>query len=174
MNKQPAKLPLFAVISIVFTIQLLLVSGFVAYTTYKTGRTSLIRSLLKSYHNHSINIDTEVQVEENLSLDYAIPCGLIINELVTNSLKYAFNEASKGKISVKIKSDDKQIVLIISDNGSGIPENIEFDTSDTLGLYLVKIVVEDQLHGSVKINRDKGTEFRITFSHTAGRKEEDG
>ena len=95
MNKQPAKLPLFAVISIVFTIQLLLVSGFAAYTTYKTGRTSLIRSLLKSYHNHSINIDTEVQVE-------------------------------------------------------------------------------DQLHGSVKINRDKGTEFRITFSHTAGRKEEDG
>lgn len=125
---------------------------------------SLIRSLLKSYQNSSVHIETEVRVEENLPLDYAIPCGLIINELVTNSLKYAFHELEKGKISVKLESDNKQIILVISDNGSGIPKNIEFDTSDTLGLYLVKIIVEDQLHGTVKIDREKGTEFRITFN----------
>ncbi|MCK5198911.1 MAG: sensor histidine kinase, partial [Spirochaetales bacterium] len=94
---------------------------------------SLIKSLLKSYQNDSVHIETEVHVEKNLPLDYAIPCGLIINELVTNSLKYAFNELEKGKISVKFESDNKQIVLVISDNGSGIPESIKFDTSDTLG-----------------------------------------
>ena len=135
---------------------------------------SLIKSLLKSYQNDSVHIETEVHVEKNLPLDYAIPCGLIINEIVSNSLKYAFHELEKGKISVKLESDNKQIILVISDNGSGIPKNIEFDTSDTLGLYLVKIIVEDQLQGMVKIDREKGTEFRITFSRKAIETGEDG
>ena len=98
-----------------------------------------------------------------LSIDTAIPCGLIVNELVSNSLKHAFPEGRSGEIGIALHSRDNCVELMVSDNGVGIPENFDFKTSETLGLRLVTILAEDQLDGEITLNRTRGTEFCITF-----------
>lgn len=99
-----------------------------------------------------------------LNIDQAIPCGLIINELITNSIKYAFSEGNKGKISVEFHQDtDKMFELIVSDNGVGIPKGIDFRKTRSLGLHLVTILAEKQLHGQIMLNQANGTEFKIKF-----------
>jgi PAS domain S-box-containing protein len=99
----------------------------------------------------------------SLEVSTAIPCGLIINELVSNSLKHAFPGKRKGEIKIKIHSFDGTIELIVRDNGVGIPEDIDFRTTDTLGLHLVTMLAEDQLNGKINLTRDGGTTFTITF-----------
>jgi two-component sensor histidine kinase len=95
-------------------------------------------------------------------VDIAVPCGLIINELVSNALKHAFPD-KKGEIKVGLHTGDGVIKLQIADNGVGIPEDMNFRTTETLGLRLVTILAEDQLKGEIRLNRDKGTEFCIVF-----------
>ena len=94
-------------------------------------------------------------------IDTAIPLGLIINELVTNSVKYAFPDGT-GTISVSIKAGDGESVLVVADDGVGLPEDVELENTDTLGLSLVSILTA-QLDGTLTIRRDNGTEFRISF-----------
>jgi two-component sensor histidine kinase/HAMP domain-containing protein len=97
-------------------------------------------------------------------IDTAIPCGLIINELVSNSVKHAFPENRKGSIKITIlKTDKDEIVLNVSDDGIGIPEGIDIRKTKSLGLQLVTSLSEHQLRGKVELNRTKGTEFRISF-----------
>jgi len=103
-----------------------------------------------------------MQIE--LGIDFAVPCGLIINELVTNSIKYAFPGEKKGEIKIVLgKIDESEYELIVSDNGIGFPEDIDFRKTKTLGLHLVSILAEDQLSGKINIDRSKGTEFSIRF-----------
>ncbi|MGB9980482.1 histidine kinase dimerization/phosphoacceptor domain -containing protein [Methanobacterium sp.] len=127
-----------------------------------------------SYINFKINI-------ANVSLDIntAIPCGLIINELVTNSLKYAFPMMEYGKpqnnavvISDKVSNEicislhhytENKFILIVSDNGIGLPENIDFTTTSTLGLQLVNSLV-NQLDGTIELDRTNGTKFKVIFN----------
>jgi two-component sensor histidine kinase len=102
----------------------------------------------------------------NISLDIntAIPCGLIINELVTNSLKHAFPDGKEGEINIAIRSmDENTIELVVGDNGIGISNDVDFKTTRSLGLQLVTMLAENQLHGEINLNRNKGTEFTITF-----------
>ena len=99
----------------------------------------------------------------SLGVDAAIPCGLIINELVSNCLKHAFPGDRKGEISVALHAHEGNIELTIADNGVGIPENLNFGNLNSLGLHLVTILVEDQLNGTIALTRDKGTEFRVRF-----------
>lgn len=100
-----------------------------------------------------------------LGVDVAIPCGLIINELVSNSLKHAFPYGRCGEIRVSLQpAGDSQVTLTVGDDGIGLPEDIDFRDSGSLGLHLVTMLVEDQLHGHIELERAKGTEFRITFS----------
>ena len=97
-------------------------------------------------------------------LDQAIPCGLLVNELITNSLKYAWKKNQEGTIFIKLKEVDSRVTLVIADNGIGLPSKFEDMSSDTLGLQLVITLVE-QLDGELLVNSDKGTEYLINFNN---------
>ena len=88
-----------------------------------------------------------------MDIDHAIPCGLIINELITNSLKYAFPEDRKGEIKVSFHLMMKIFELIVSDNGVGIPYDVDFRKTESLGLRLVTILVENQLKGKIDLDQ---------------------
>ena len=125
----------------------------------------LVANLLRSYEINSSAIKPVINVDNVfLEIDVAVPCGLIINELVSNSLKYAFPSGKEGKIQVDFSSEnERNFTLSVSDNGVGLPKNLNILETKTLGLQLVNNLV-DQLEGTVKNNVDGGTEFRITFS----------
>jgi len=97
-------------------------------------------------------------------IDTAIPCGLIINELVSNSLKHAFSGGT-GTITIAMEEKPEGVyTLMISDDGIGIPENLDIETSDTLGLQLVRGLVEEQLDGTFELQRDPpGTCWCVVF-----------
>ena len=97
-----------------------------------------------------------------LGVDRAIPCGLIINELISNAYKYAFTDGQKGNIYIELTVQEDKLCLIVSDNGIGIPETIDFRESDSLGMILVS-TLSDQLEGTVEIDRTAGTKFTIRF-----------
>lgn len=123
---------------------------------------NLISNLFYSYGSKS-NITQIINVEQiYLNIETSVPLGLIITELVSNSLKYAFPEDKSGKISVKLVNKDGEFELTIEDNGIGIPEEISFNTESTLGLRLVNTLV-NQLDGTIELNRTNGTQFIITF-----------
>jgi two-component sensor histidine kinase len=107
-----------------------------------------------------------------LDIDKAIPCSLIINELVSNSLKHAFPDISKSDKAPKSKNiidikachlKNSNIQIIISDNGIGFPKNIDYKNTNTLGLQLVCSLV-DQLKGSIKLSSKAGTKFTISLN----------
>jgi PAS domain S-box-containing protein len=99
----------------------------------------------------------------SMGIDTAIPCGLIINELVSNSLKYAFPDGRKGNIEIEMKkSGVYMFVLTVSDDGIGLPGNIDFRNTVSLGLQLV-ITLTEQLDGTIELNQENGTKFTITF-----------
>ena len=124
---------------------------------------SLVSGLVRSYRVNTDRITPKIKVEDIfLGVDTAIPCGLIINELVSNALKHAFPDR-KGEITVTLHSFDDIIELIVSDNGIGIPDNIDFKAAETLELHLVTILAEDQLEGEITLDKRKGTSFKITF-----------
>ncbi|MCK5504066.1 MAG: PAS domain S-box protein, partial [Thermodesulfovibrionia bacterium] len=96
-------------------------------------------------------------------IDTAIPCGLVINELVSNSLKYAFPDNRKGNIRIELHPiNNKEFELAISDNGIGIPEDLDIKSTESLGLKLVDVLVR-QIKGNIQCNRTNGTEFIIKF-----------
>jgi two-component sensor histidine kinase len=114
-----------------------------------------------------------MDLEENsfFNMDAAVPLGIIVNELISNSLKHAFPE-KEGEIRIQLRREEKKneanrsfFSLIISDNGIGIPEDVELASFESLGLKLVNTLV-DQLDGKIDLIRTQGTEFRITFNVT--------
>jgi PAS domain S-box-containing protein len=120
--------------------------------------------LLRSYQTgrHAVRLKVEVE-PVSLNIDTAIPCALIINELVSNSLKYAFPNGRDGEIRIRMNhTDSDDLNLIISDNGVGFPENIFWEQQDSLGLQLVRNLT-DQLNGSIQCHLKKGAEFDIRF-----------
>lgn len=125
----------------------------------------LVSGLFQSYGISEDKVALNINAENVLlGIDSAIPCGLIINELVSNSLKHAFPEDECGEINIFIRSTDEDMIeLLIGDNGVGIPEDLDFRKTESLGLPIVKVLVEKQLHGEIILNRDKGTEFKIKF-----------
>lgn len=102
--------------------------------------------------------------EVSLGMDEAIPCGLIINELISNSLKHAFPDDREGEITVMCSiGEDGWITLLVSDNGVGLPPDLDFRKTDTLGLQLVAMLVK-QLRGRIESSGDNGTLWKIAFS----------
>ena len=99
-----------------------------------------------------------------LSVDTLIPLGLIINEIVSNALKYAFNN-EEGMLTLNIEELDNNLIqLTISDNGIGFPEDISFENTNSLGLDLIKTLAE-QLEGNVIFKNAGGAHYTITFPH---------
>lgn len=126
---------------------------------------NLIGYLFQVYRVNTNLITLEIDVEEvTLNIDMAIPCGLIINELVSNALKYAFPKSIKGTIKVALSSQvNNQLTLVVRDNGIGFPANWDFKNVKTLGLQLVNVLT-NQLDGILELDRSRGTEFRISFA----------
>ena len=124
---------------------------------------NLVNDLFYAYGAKS-NIKPLVDVEQAfLNIETAIPCGLIISELVSNSLKYAFPNNKIGEISVNINSHNDEFELTIKDSGIGLPENIDFkNVTKSLGLRLVNMLV-NQLDGSIELDKTDGTKFHIKF-----------
>ncbi|HEY9829798.1 MAG TPA: sensor histidine kinase, partial [Stenomitos sp.] len=120
--------------------------------------------LLLSYKINPESIKIHIDIETiYLNIDTAIPCGLIINELLSNSLKHAFSNQAKGLIELKFKSDDNQeFILIVKDNGVGFPKDFNFQQQATLGLKLVKVLTQ-QIEGNIELNQEQGIEFKISF-----------
>jgi two-component sensor histidine kinase len=127
---------------------------------------SLANSLLSSFGQRSNEIRMNIEAENVfLGIDYAIPCGLIINELVSNSLKYAFPSGEEGTISITTRFVHKDTFeVVVEDNGVGIPENLDINNTGTFGLQLLTDLVEHQLSGEIVIGRKAGTHFRIRFN----------
>jgi len=99
-----------------------------------------------------------------LSITQAIPCALVCNELISNALKHAFGKENKGIIEISMqKSDQDTIYIRIRDNGASISEEIDIYETETLGLKLVRNIVQKQLNGKIQLKRNKGTEFIIEF-----------
>jgi PAS domain S-box-containing protein len=123
----------------------------------------LTASLFSAYPvNNAIKITIAI-TDIFLTITTAIPCGLIINELVTNALKHAFPHQQKGTITVSMTpSTNDSLILTVSDTGIGFPEGIDFRNTATLGMQLVISLVE-QLEGTITLDRSEGTRFRIEF-----------
>ncbi len=119
--------------------------------------------LIKTYssnENIKLNLDLE---SHDFSLDSIIPCGLLINEIITNSIKYAFPNNSEGKINISFKKHEGEFYLKISDSGIGIKENIDFENLKTLGLRLINLLTI-QLKGTLQVVRPfKGLQYIIRF-----------
>jgi two-component sensor histidine kinase len=126
---------------------------------------SLTIDLLRSYRAGSDRIQLKIDVQDAfLGIDSAIPCGLITNELVSNSLKHAFPADTKGEIHIELfKDDNGELTLTVSDNGIGFPEGVDFRNTESLGLQLVNTLTE-QLGGTIELDRSCGTAFKIVFS----------
>ncbi len=136
----------------------------------------LTAGLFPSYESRNGDLDLQIMAKDvYLNIDTAIPCGLIIHELVSNSLKHAFpNPCPKGnQVSVSLQPDnnDLQYILTVSDNGIGFPTDIDFRETDTLGLELVCVFTE-QLEGSVNLSIHGGTTFTVTFTEQSSPEED--
>ncbi|MDY0130539.1 MAG: PAS domain S-box protein, partial [Methanosarcina vacuolata] len=142
----------------------------------------LAKNLFKTYSLSSKNISLSMDLEEDtfLDMDTAVPLGIIVNELVSNSLKHAFTEKHEGEIRIQLcreetnktnkeankTNKEKNMSLFslkISDDGKGLPEDLELECTESLGLQLVNILV-DQLDGRLELKRAQGTEFTIRFN----------
>ncbi len=144
----------------------------------------LVENLFQTYRFGNINISLNLDLEENVffDMDIAVPLGIIVNELVSNSLKHAFPNRDDGNILIKLLRKESSVektkknytgrerdvkndkfILLVSDNGIGIPETIDLENSDTLGLQLVSTLI-DQLNGRFELRRENGTEFIIEIS----------
>lgn len=131
---------------------------------FKTYAEELVTSIVKSVTDENVMISHEVNCQnESFDLAVAVPLGLILNEAITNSVKYAFNELQIGKIEIELEELlQGQFQLKIKDNGSGIPDDYLNGRKETLGIELVNILSE-QLGGSAEFKNQNGTEITVRF-----------
>lgn len=131
-----------------------------------------LKELTANLHHSYVRGGMEVQIDTAadsiyLDVDTSIPCGLIINELVSNSLKYAFPEVKSGHIRIELnKLPDDQLELLVRDNGIGLPEGMDLRKTQSLGLKLV-YTLSRQLRGNIHLSGREGTEFKICFPQRA-------
>jgi len=138
---------------------------------------NLVDRLQDSYGLFDVDLEIEVVTDDfSFNLDTAIPCGLIINEIVSNAMKHGFpeewinqrrsetgEEIPKGRILVELREGEEgNFNLTVRDNGIGLPHGIDLQKTESLGLQLVDMLTQ-QLNGKIEVNGTKGTEFRITF-----------
>ncbi len=133
--------------------------------------TSLANSLFAFYGKSTRNISVKVHANGVfLGIDTAIPCGLIINELLSNSLKYAFPDDRRGTIAISLKDTSAGnqwgYELLVSDDGIGLPEGMDIRKTNSLGLQLVTNLTEHQLQGTVELLKNGSTEYRINFKES--------
>lgn len=128
---------------------------------------SLTKSLFRAYQTNTNRIKLNIHVEHtSITIDSAVPCGLVINELVSNALKHAFPDdwPDKGEITIKLHTIENQTIeLIVKDNGKGLPDDFNIEKASSLGVHLIQILVVDQLRGSIELKKKPGTTYKIKF-----------
>ena len=136
-----------------------------AQIDFSTYINSLIRQLMGGFKHKTGQISIDLDIKEvALDIAKAIPCGLIINELITNSFKHGFQQRENGTITVKMQYlNDGNIQFIIANDGKPFPDNVDFRDTQTLGLQIVTGLVE-QIGGTIELDNSKGTKFTIVFS----------
>jgi len=123
---------------------------------------NLASFLIRSYKSRAVRLDLQA-ADIYLSIDDAVPCGLIVNELISNALKHAFVDGREGEICVMMQQlADRQVRLVVRDNGVGLPKDVDYMNTGSLGLQLVTMLVE-QLDGTIEIRNNVGAEFEILF-----------
>ncbi|HEB01689.1 MAG TPA: sensor histidine kinase, partial [Nitrospirae bacterium] len=134
----------------------------------KLGTSEYIRKFVRTlFHNYKIqpnHIKLQFDVQDiRLDVDTMIPLGLIINELVSNALKYAFPDDMKGELGISLQATaDASYELIIKDNGIGLPEDFDLKKAKSLGLQIVNSLV-NQINGNLEVSNKNGAEFKIAF-----------
>jgi PAS domain S-box-containing protein len=131
----------------------------------KSYLTKITTSVFQTYCTDHRKIKLNSSVDNSpISINQAYPLGLTINELISNSLKYAFPNDKKGEISVTMKRLDTELALIVKDDGIGMPGYFDWKNTKSLGLKLVRTLVENQLDGSIDMESTNGTKFIIKFN----------
>ena len=136
---------------------------------FRDYATDIVYNLFHSYGVPTYKVSPEIEIEEiSLAIDVALPCGLMINELVSNSLKYAFPGDRTGKLTVSLRPLEQGHELIVSDTGIGLPHGLDVEETESLGLSLVTSWAK-QLLGELTIDRPEkngteGTRFRLVFT----------
>jgi two-component sensor histidine kinase/PAS domain-containing protein len=147
--------------------------SFIHETIYRTADFSRLEfmdyiktiasNLIQSYRTASTAIEFVPEMESvGLNLDQAIPCGLIINELVSNALKYAFKGRKKGRLGIVLREENNEVILVVKDDGVGLPKDFAFEKNNSLGIQLVYALL-DQIDATMKVDQSTGTEFFIRF-----------
>jgi PAS domain S-box-containing protein len=149
-----------------------------AHVDFSEYISDLTKELFLSYRAGTDKIVLRTDIKDaSIAIDTAIPCGLIVNELVSNSLKHAFPGGRKGEIQIAFRrigdlesgiqhENSEMFELTVRDNGIGMPEEMDFRNSESLGLRLVSTLSENQLQGEIQLNRGEGTEFQVRFKET--------
>jgi PAS domain S-box-containing protein len=137
-------------------------SGDLAHVDFKEYLQSLVNNIAGTYNRPEVMVSVDMEPVA-LDVNRGIPCGLIVNELVTNCLKYAFPAGRKGIVSVGISiNSEGDYVLFVEDNGIGFPTDIDFQNTSSLGLELVNGLTK-QIRGKIELSNESGTRFKITF-----------
>jgi two-component sensor histidine kinase len=123
-----------------------------------------VRNLLISYNIHANQLDLQIQVEAiPLNIDSAIPCGLLLNELVSNALKHGFPNGAKGTLQIQFEQqENQQFRLLVRDSGKGLSNDFDFNQVNSLGLRLVRALTR-QLNGQLTSRNENGAVFEVLF-----------
>jgi two-component sensor histidine kinase len=123
----------------------------------------LLNHLIASYNIEKERIDVQTQIEvDHLDVDTIVPLALIINELISNSLKYAFRDGRHGKIDVSVRQADSVIHLVVKDNGMGLPAGFDMQDSPNFGYKLIQILSE-RLNAKLSAVSENGAKISLTF-----------
>jgi PAS domain S-box-containing protein len=152
------------IFSMALVHEILIASDTLSRINLASYLSQLVEHIKISYGRESTSVTVNMQIDPalTLSLDECVPCGLIINELVSNSMKHAFQPGVPGEIFIHVSGDEQTCTLVVGDNGCGLPPSADSARAGTLGLQLVTQLVR-QLEGSLNVSGEHGTKFTIRF-----------
>jgi PAS domain S-box-containing protein len=134
-----------------------------AHIDFRSYLLELSQELFLSYQIDPEAVQFETKIDDvSLDINTALPLGLLLTELITNALKYAFPDGRKGLLQIHLRRVDDRMVLSVADDGIGFPEGLDYQNTTSLGLQLVMGLVR-QLNGVIEMKREQGTNFIITF-----------
>jgi two-component sensor histidine kinase/CheY-like chemotaxis protein len=168
--KDPADLVLFEdtqrrVMSMALIHGSLYRTGDLAHFSFARYINSLCTDLLQSYADGTSHVHLHTELDElTFDVDTAVPCGLILNELLTNALKYAFPDGRSGDIHIMLRAQAGHVTLRVHDTGVGFPADLDFRHTESLGMKLVSMLTE-QLGGTITLTSECGTAFAVTFPY---------
>jgi two-component sensor histidine kinase len=140
-------------------------TGDLAHFSFARYIDSLCNDLLQSYADGTSHVHLHAELDElTFDVDTAVPCGLIVNELLTNALKYAFPDGRSGDIHIVLRAQAGHVTLSVHDTGVGFPADLDFRHTESLGMQLVSMLTE-QLGGTITLTRECGTAFAVTFPY---------